>query len=132
TEDAFPIRQHTMLAAAVVGAEHPHTTYQNRHFRSGESHQLGTIQHELLSGNPVILFQPVTIAIVNWLQHLKGVYIGHLSGSITTPRCERHSNVNTGVTSRFFHCGRTTKDNQISDADLFAESGLELLQHAEH
>src|SRR5690606_36551171 len=74
-QNTFPVSKHTVLGAAVIGAQHSHTSHQHGHFRRGEPHKLGTIKHQLFRWYYVVLLQPVAITIVYGLKGSEGFRI---------------------------------------------------------
>ena len=70
-EHPFPVSEYAVLAATVIGAEHPHAADQYRHLGGGQTQELGTIKHQLLRGNHIVCLEPVAVAVVDGFQRFE-------------------------------------------------------------
>ena len=88
-EAPLTLRKDAVLGATVVGTHHAHAAEQHRHLRGGQPHELGAIEHQLLSAHVVVILQPVAEGIVQWLKRSERDGICLRIERIAAPRSER-------------------------------------------
>src|SRR5690606_28968125 len=127
---ANAVRKHAVAGSTIVCTQHSHTTEQNRHFRRGQTHQLGAIQEQLLRLDHIVLLLPITESIRHWLKRLKGFSVGHFVRSVAPTFQERYVHVVTSGFSRHFDPQITTQYDHVSNAGTGV--GGDLFVHTEH
>ncbi|MNH13001.1 hypothetical protein D3C79_725600 [compost metagenome] len=129
------VGEHAVLAAAMVGAQHPQAADQHGQFRRGQGQQLGFIQQQFLGLDAVTRLGEIAETVSQWLEHSERLDIGLFLGGVDTARAELHVASVAGIFGGLFHSGGTGQHNQVGQRDVLAtvvEFTLDLLQCRQH
>ena len=99
----------------MVYANHPESAEQHCRLWGSEAHQLRSIEHQLLWAHHVVLFQPVTEGIVDWLERSKRCNIRLLSGGVTATGSEREIKRHTSRLCRAFYPDVSGEDDRVGN-----------------
>ena len=116
-QDLGPIGEHTVLRAAVVGAERAQAADEHRHLRRGQVEHVRAVDQPRLRRQLVTGPQVVAETVGNRLQHRERLDVGLLLRGVGAPGGERHRDLDAGVARRLLDRRTAAEHDHVGQRD---------------